>query len=119
MATLKVSGNVKSVGITSSGKTFLKVWDKFIDHKQQERNRVITVWFDEDLKGSIHEGDFVFIEGDLGGRIEEYESKVTMQMEKAIAYSINNPKLLEHRMEPQRKAAALDQLKSDDVNAPF
>jgi DNA replicative helicase MCM subunit Mcm2 (Cdc46/Mcm family) len=118
MAKLSIAGNVKMMGLTTSGKTYLKVWDKFDDYKGQERSRIITVWFERDLLGEVREGDFVEITGELGGKIEEYESRVTGQTEKAIAYSINKPTLVQVKLQAESKTAETARL-NENIETPF
>ena len=118
MAKLSIAGNVKMMGLTGSGKTYLKVWDKFDDFKGQERSRVITVWFERDLMGEVREGDFVEITGELGGKIEEYESKVTGNTEKAIAYSINKPTLVNVKHDAETKAQETARV-TENIDTPF
>ena len=118
MAKVTLAGNVKFAGNTSTGKTFLKVWDKFDDFKGQERSRIITVWFDRDLMGEVREGDFVEVTGELGGKIEEYESKVTGQMEKAIAYAINKPTLVNVKHDAESKTQETARL-TENIDTPF
>jgi len=118
MAKLSIAGNVKMMGLTGGGKTYLKVWDKFDDYKGQERSRVITVWFERDLMGEVQEGDFVEITGELGGKSEEEEAKVTGQTEKAIAYSINKPVLVSSRIDSESKAHATARL-TENIDTPF
>lgn len=118
MAKLAIAGNVKMMGLTTSGKTYLKVWDKYDDYKGQERSRIITVWFERDLMGEVREGDFVEITGELGGKIEEYESRVTGQTEKAIAYSINKPTLVQVRADSETKSQETARL-TENIDTPF
>jgi len=118
MAKVTLAGNVKTMGLTSSRKTYLKVWDKFDDFNGQERSRIITVWFERDLIGEVMEGDWVEVTGELGGKIEEYESKRTGQMEKAIAYSINKPTLVQTKRGAETKAAETDRL-NENIDTPF
>ena len=118
MAKLSISGNVKMMGLTTSGKTYLKVWDKYDDYKGQERSRIITVWFERDLMGEVREGDFVEITGELGGKIEEYESRTTGQTDKAIAYSINKPTLIQVKLQAETKTEETTRL-NENIDTPF
>jgi len=118
MAKVTLAGNVKTMGTTSTGKTYLKVWDKFDDFKGLERSRIITVWFERDLMGEVREGDFVEVTGELGGKIEEYESKQTGQMEKAIAFAINKPTLVNVKHDAESKAAETARV-TENIETPF
>ena len=118
MAKVTLAGNVKTMGTTSTGKTYLKVWDKFDDFNGQERSRIITVWFERDLMGEVREGDWVEVTGELGGKIEEYESKRTGQMEKAIAYSINKPTLVQVKLQAETKSQETARL-TENIDTPF
>ena len=94
MPVIKVNGTVSQ--ITNDRYQILKFWETY-DFKGQERHRIWTAWFDNNLPSNIAEGDWVEIEGSLGTKVSTYKPKDSDEDKSIVEHSLNEVALRQHK----------------------
>jgi len=86
MPVIKVNGTVSSV--TDSQYQIVKFWESY-DFKGQERHRIWTAWFSNNLPAGIQEGDWIELEGTLSTKVSTYTPKDSTEAKAIVEHSLN------------------------------
>lgn len=100
MAAVTISGDVK----VSESRKVLTIWEQYTAEylvqgvpKVREAKRKWTVWFN--VPGTINDGDWVELRGELGTKIGSYEKDG--ETKQAVEHSINAPTIIAHKAKEQ------------------
>ena len=87
MPVIKVNGTVSSV--TNAQYQIVKFWETY-DFKGQERHRIWTAWFNNNLPAGIQEGDWIELEGSLSTKVSTYTPKDSTEAKAIVEHSLND-----------------------------
>jgi len=87
MPVIKVNGTVSHV--TNDKYQIVKFWETY-DFKGQERHRIWTAWFDNNLPAGLAEGDWVELEGTLSTKVSIYTPKDATEVKAIVEHSLND-----------------------------
>lgn len=122
MSKIIVAGNIKAVKTDKNGNTYLSVWDNYNKKAPngalEVKSRTIMVWFSSDLMGQYAEGDFIEIEGEPSASSFTMKDDQTGEDKQVAMLNVNNPKVVGHRMDAQKKRDAVLP-GTEELDAPF
>lgn len=87
MPVIKVNGTVSQV--TNDKYQIVKFWETY-DFKGQERHRIWTAWFDNNLPAGLAEGDWVELQGTLSTKVSTYTPKDATEAKAIVEHSLND-----------------------------
>ena len=122
MSKITLAGNIKEVKMSKLGKTYLSVWDNW--NKKHEngsvevKQRTVMVWFEQDMMGQYVAGDFIEVEGEPGASSFSITDDQTGEPKQVAMLNINNPKVINHRMDRETKAAETARV-TENIDTPF
>jgi hypothetical protein len=87
MPVIKVNGTVSQV--TNAQYQIVKFWETY-DFKGQERHRIWTAWFSNNLPAGLAEGDWVELEGTLSTKVSTYTPKDAVEPKAIVEHSLND-----------------------------
>jgi hypothetical protein len=87
MPVIKVNGTVSSV--TNAQYQIVKFWETY-DFKGQERHRIWTAWFNNNLPAGLQEGDWIELEGSLSTKVSTYTPKDSTETKAIVEHSLND-----------------------------
>ena len=86
MPVIKVNGTVSSV--VDGQYQIVKFWETY-DFKGQERHRIWTAWFSNNLPAGLQEGDWIELEGTLSTKVSTYTPKDATEAKAIVEHSLN------------------------------
>lgn len=92
MPVIKVNGTVSNV--TNAQYQIVKFWESY-DFKGQERHRIWTAWFSNNLPGELQEGDWIELEGTLSTKVSTYTPKDSTEAKAIVEHSLNEVSVLQ------------------------
>lgn len=92
MPVIKVNGTVSN--IVDGQYQILKFWETY-DFKGQERHRIWTAWFSNNLPTGLQEGDWIELEGTLSTKVSTYTPKDATEPKAIVEHSLNEISVLQ------------------------
>lgn len=102
MPVIKVNGTVSSV--VDGQYQIVKFWETY-DFKGQERHRIWTAWFSNNLPAGLAEGDWVELEGSLSTKVSTYTPKDSTEAKAVVEHALNDVALKQHKAKSASNAA--------------